>query len=487
MPPSTSAVTAHRTTILRSFTIGLSLVVVIVAAGCAPGMPTDGPTSTEELAQPVPTIALPPDVVVAWSADDGLWVQAGVSPSRRMTDTVAALTATLSPDGRHVAFLSAAPDGFDLRVANVADGTVRTLASGAQLAHDVPAPADMPTGTVTRIERSYLGWLPDSTAVGFTTVADGPGDFGGWRPRNDLWLARLDGDAPTEVLTAGQGGHFVFSPDGRHAAITRRDGSTKSPNMDAVYRADIPDGEVRVLLTHATVSSGSDWQTHNVPQWTPDGAALLVAVPANLPAANDGWAEYDDPFTLLRLSLDGTPTIVAEVGPGSVPWTQYYHGYWSPDGRSVAYLAPPVVDSDAATAYPPPTTGPPTGPRTLVIAGGDGADPVPYDDVADRPVLLEWSPDGTRFVYRARTVDHGQGAPTHPLLLGARGALPRPLDGIDTSRDARVRWLDPAHVLLIAADGLTVLRLNDDGAVIGRGEVVRGAVGFGDAAWVRAR
>ena len=67
MPPSTSAVTAHRTTILRSFTIGLSLVVVIVAAGCAPGMPTDGPTSTEELAQPVPTIALPPDVVVALS------------------------------------------------------------------------------------------------------------------------------------------------------------------------------------------------------------------------------------------------------------------------------------------------------------------------------------------------------------------------------------------------------------------------------------
>ena len=73
------------------------------------------------------------------------------------------------------------------------------------------------------------------------------------------------------------------------------------------------------------------------------------------------------------------------------------------------------------------------------------------------------------------------------MLLGARGGMPRLLDGIDTSRDARVRWLDPAHVLLIAADGLTVLRLNDDGAVIGRGEVVRGAVGFGDAAWVRAR
>ena len=43
------------------------------------------------------------------------------------------------------------------------------------------------------------------------------------------------------------------------------------------------------------------------------------------------------------------------------------------------------------------------------------------------------------------------------------------------------------RLLLIAAEGLTVVGLNDEGVVIGRGEVVRGAVGFGDAAWVRAR
>lgn len=123
---------------------------------------------------------------------------------QQLTTGPAAVKPTFSPDGRWLAFVSAAPDEpgvFDLFVQPVSGGPARRLTVGADAAGDMPV------------------FSADGRALVFARYRDG-GD-GSRLP--DLWRVALAGGEP-ELYVADASG-AGFSPDGRLVAYTRRDGA----------------------------------------------------------------------------------------------------------------------------------------------------------------------------------------------------------------------------------------------------------------------
>ncbi len=375
-----------------------------------------------------------------------------------------------SPDRRRVAFQvrSEGPDRepAPVYVAALDGAEPRLVIDVETLTRQLPKSEHMPEGSWTEVW--FYDWLPDGSGLAFTTEEEFRSDDSdngvpdwNYAYRDDLWSVPLEGGEPRQLLPPRQGGHFAFSPDGQHVVITRLE--DQPPPLHATIAVARADGsDVRVLFEHPPMASESDWRPYQLPRWAPDSRSLLVVSPAPSKYPGDDLAYFDGPARLLRLNLDGGTATIAEAGPGSLPWTNDYNAWWSPDGRRVAFLQPaqvPPTPSRAAYPASAPASAPSAAPD-LVLAGLDSTRSV--FSAAAPPELnnFAWSPDGERFSFPFWDRTPEGGIRPGGTRLGSPALAPREPAGSADWRETA--WLTGDRLVVATGDGLAIYRIDEN-------------------------
>jgi dipeptidyl aminopeptidase/acylaminoacyl peptidase len=316
----------------------------------------------------------------------------------------------LSPDGRQALYVLTRVDSAsnayqrDLWLVPTGGGEPRRLTSSRTPSLGSPA------------------FSPDGRQVAFTTAREG---------RQQIWILPLadGGEAwPLTSLATGAGGP-VWSPDGRRIAFT----SSLTPEQLAPAPAERPE-----------VDAGAIRNIHR------DREAALAAIRGKL-AAN---AEARDPRVVTRLSYQGETThederwsqiYVVDVREGAVPVRLtggHFHSRspaWSPDGRTLAYVAGPP-EGDLHADYVQETD--------VFLVSAEGGEPRRLSDpgfAADNPAFTS---DGRHIVHTRRAVDtpHPTAVLNHLVVTRADGGDRRPVTGpmdisVGAFRVTRDGWL----------------------------------------------
>jgi len=280
---------------------------------------------------------------LAYISEGDLWVwRDGVATNLTATDDRLEGLPRWSPDGRWIAFASRAFEEGEMPFALVAP-------QGGPSVIEVAAPD---AGYLVLAEGSLLSppsWAPDSARLAYAS--------GG------------------EVFTVDRAGTLLSQHSGPKAGVgSALVGVEWSPTMDvlAVTFVDADDaipveGE-RALMGYALIAENAisvtsdraasvvmDWTAGYAPppppRWSPDGAALLIAIPpmpASLAADYPSGVWVAAPGTLSTFT--GTPPRGPE--PVQVAGLTPYQAAWSPDGRWIAVVENGerrIVILDAAT------------------------------------------------------------------------------------------------------------------------------------------
>ena len=206
------------------------------------------------------------------------------TPNRVTAEPMEAADPALSPDGRHVAFVSQAGGRADLYVVELATGALRRVTDDAALE---AAPV----------------WSPDGKRLLYQSYADST-------PK--LYLIDAHG-GPAQRLTRshGQEQGGAFSPDGRQVVYAE----FRHREDQVLMRVDLRNGQVRRLSADPT--GGMDMHA----RWSPDGKRLA-------------YIHFrGDTSQLFTVNADGSGrrALTVSVGRHSEP-------QWSPDGKQIAML-----------------------------------------------------------------------------------------------------------------------------------------------------
>jgi Tol biopolymer transport system component len=194
------------------------------------------------------------------------------------------LDASVSPDGRLLAYTSGPAGRTRIFVRQVTGGTARALTEGTTEAQRTPRwSADGQTITYLVGQSLYrapaLGGTPelliDASGYEFASPALSPdGKSVAWADQNAVYVRPASGGADTKVATASYPNYLVWSPDGRRLAYVSDNGwfiygLSNLGNLapSSVWIADT-EGGTPVRISNATHLNTS-------PVWTPDGRALL--------------------------------------------------------------------------------------------------------------------------------------------------------------------------------------------------------------------
>ena len=321
-------------------------------------------------------------------------------------------SARWSPDGRSIAFLANdAAGSAQVHILSMDGGDARPLTSG-------------------KTPVTHLAWRPDGGALAFAAADEAP---------------EKTGEAKFED---------AFEV-GNHSFLDR---APRQPIH--IWTAAVADGAVKRLTSGARslplglLPNGPPSQL----SWTPDGASLIF-VQADTPATGDA-----DSGRLMRVDVatGAVQPLLAGGARQDIPQL-------SPDGRSIAFVAP---RGDV-----------PTYQRRVMIApvgGGAARDAAPALDVAVD--LVGWLPDGQSVVLSGTDGTTGglwvaKGGKAVRLDLG--GLDPASADiGSNGAIAFTATTADrPAELYLIAAPGekpqaLTQLQTVTDGVTLGRQESI---------------
>jgi Tol biopolymer transport system component len=368
----------------------------------------------------------------------------------------------LSPDGRHLAFVSAESGTNRLWVRSLDAVDPRMLAGtdGARLPF----------------------WSPDSTYLGFfadgklrkisvnggpaQTLADAPNGVGGtWNrdgvivfqpgPGNGTPLMRVSsaGGSVTPVTQlAGAGGHVhpEFLPDGRHFLYFAR--AESKPELNGIFVGSLDGGApVRLLPDLGNAAYGPGhllFRRENTLMAQPFDADRLAITGDVFPIAEDVGLSGPQNYSAFSVSWNGTLVYGrggALESQGELVWVDRtgrqlavagpYGGYanisLSPDEKNVAFHRFEAANADVWV-------------RDLARGVTTRLTFHPAPDF-----LLGWSPDGRRIMFFSnRAVDVGfytkavSGVGSEDLVIKARGTLPltsaagAPVRG-EWSRDGR--------------------------------------------------
>lgn len=238
--------------------------------------------------------------------------------------------ASISPDGRLVAFERDYPDG---------SAVIRTVGTDGRSEREVPIPCTDPCA-----DPLIPGWTPDGRHLIFTLVV-GPFDQVNGSARSAvLWTTNLNGGQLTRVSEPGIDGaledyNASFAPDG-YIVFTRVRNSDITP---AAFRMNRDGTHVRQLTAWdvhadgAQISPARSGPTHNtvVFETARDGGPLAVATTSAAP----------------RSARDGFPRITYLTST-TLPNQQNFGPTWSPDGRQIAFArfdSEPTPDVDIWT------------------------------------------------------------------------------------------------------------------------------------------
>jgi len=246
-----------------------------------------------------------------------------------------------APDGRHIAYISAAGASAELFVRSMEDGVARQV-----------------TRLGGRIN-SYA-WSPDGRRVAL--AGDKFGSF-------DIWLVevatgaveRLTSDARYEVFP-------TWTPDGAKVVYVRLD--ERWLDHDVLELPATGGGTPRTIVSDTDFFDYQAGGSFGYPQISPDGATLLFR------SHRSGWVNY---WTVPMRG--GTPRQVAAEAANQGG------ARWSPDGASILYTAlwNGMQDLRVVSA---------AGGAPRVVAAPTGMGMIDN---------AEWSPDGTRIAYTMQT------------------------------------------------------------------------------------
>jgi len=324
----------------------------------------------------------------------------GSIPPQKVTSSGDAESVLISSDGAKIAFTRRpAPDSLtELRAVN-ADGSGETVL----LSIDDMKALYPSTLESKGFEIGQMAFLPGSHALYLNTYE--AFETVGFAMTNDLLRINTDTGDLTRLLTPGNGGNFVISPDGNHIAIVRPD----SINMVG------PGGGTLVtdIVTYLPVMTYSEFQYYAQPVWAQDSSAVGVAIPSDDPlgASPSGF--------IWRMNNSGSSSTNVGTIPGDFYFSQVFSSsIISPNLNRVVFMR------DTAT----------TNIRDLFLANTDGTGETLY--ATGEIYWVGWAPDGIHFVYSL-------GGPMN-LQLGTDGSADVPL-----STGFNLRWINASEYLYL--------------------------------------
>ena len=375
-------------------------------------LPGTGEPETAETETGEPEAATPPagELLVVYTKDGNLWRwQAG--ETQQLTNTGDAYNPSLSPDGRTVAFLRPAGNFHTELWAIDLDGSnERRLVSIADLDAIGGGVRD---ASAMAINPYHYAWVPGGRSLAFNTqqVFDGPG----LSLLDDLNLVDADSGEITNLLLAGWGGEFVYSPDGGQVAISK---------PDSIILANADGSNYREVLRYELVLTYSEYRFYAAPLWSPEGDFLRVVIPPV-----ESLAQPAQPSALWKIPADGgEPTQEGSVL--AVPFFDQPVRY-SPELERLAFLREIGEPSENR--------------RELVLSTYDGNGQWTY---ASGPLMHfeSWSPDGRRFAY---VLGDEQEA-----WFGSLEEAPEPMEG-ERFGVSNLQWVGLSRVIYVLQRGET--------------------------------
>ncbi len=366
----------------------------LVAAATATPLPS--PTST-----PLPQ----PEPQAVYIMEGNVWRWQPGSAPQQLTNTHDGVSPRLSPDGQLVALTRGADDAQqEIWVVDINGQNLRRLVGADDLAH-LPRPQG-----IGEVEIYTLAWVPGTHEVAYNTLVRFAGP--GLVTSDDLHLVNADTLVKQTLLPAGEGGQFVFSPDGQRVAV-----STPT-HVDLLWL----DGRAprQRVLSYEQVMTYSEYLYAVAPQWAPDGSYLLVLVP---PA--DPLVAPSQPSTVWRLPADGSAaSLLAELPADPFWFSSMQEPVFNASLTALVYLG---QEGDG---------------QTLHVTTPDGREDV-IEVAAPQLIFLGWSPAGDAFAYAM-----GQAGKNGSPLLWQTDVPPTMLVNREMPNVQEVAWITDEHFLI---------------------------------------
>ena len=234
-----------------------------------------------------------------------------------------------------------------------------------------------------------ITWAPDGQSLAFLSDCARP------RQQADLYLARPDG-SPARRLTELDGyvNAPAFSPDGARVAFLYVQGATRPAG--ALAAQDLPSGvigqqdiemqRIAIVKVDAVEPAAPDLVSpanlHAYEfDWSPDSKSLAY-IAADPPGENNWWVAQ-----LYTQKLGSVPKVILDPAKvsGALHGLQIAVPRWSPDGGAIALIGGLMSDQGV------------TGGDVWIVSSGGGQ---PHDLTPGRPSTPEWLTwDGSRHIY----------------------------------------------------------------------------------------
>lgn len=305
-----------------------------------------------------------------------------------VVDLKAVGSAEISPDGTQVLYTvrQFEPDPRDRERMNSRTRIWRVLvADGAPSARQI---------TYGERGDSQPQWSPDGRYISFVSARGAGEDV-----QPQLHVMRSDGGEAWTLTDAKEGvSQYVWSPDSTRIAFTSTDPRTPDEEARLKKRDDARVFEddfryahlwvIEVESKEATrITEGTDY-TVGQPDWSPDGTRLVFQG-SRTPMLRDNRRD----LYIATVASNAIEKITPNFGPDSSP-------AWSPDGRTIAYLAQPIDAAPLLDGTPP---GVVQQQRLMLydVTARTARDVT--GDLAVAPGSPRWSPDGTTVLFASGT------------------------------------------------------------------------------------
>jgi hypothetical protein len=356
-------------------------------AGSTPEVDRSAGTVSAPQGLPAPETVETANLLVVYPKADGLWIWKGAAAPVQLTNVSADAHPRLSADGQLVLFQR----GGELWTVEISGQNPRRVYGEA--------------GTVPL----QVEFAPASQKIYFTTSADG-------KPRFDLNL--VEGGVSKNLLPAGQGGQFTFTPDGQLLALVQ-------PNKILTVRADGSAVQLVYQFQPVKASGGAA-----LPQiaWLENGFGFKTVIPGS---------EGQPARLLFLMAAGGTPAQLAvfPAVPPSVSQT-----FIAPDGSRVLYLREQGGDLE------------------LHVIDASTADKLYFKHPRGQIGLLGWTPDSKGLLF---WLDD----PRRAWMASGETRLP----SSDVAYAENVTWVEAETCLFLNGAELRVRQLGQPSQLIDTG------------------